>query len=155
MKKTFLLIATFFIVQNLKAQVTSGLFAEWLFNDGTADATVGGVDGVINNAYQDYDRFGCLNHSFRFVPDDYSNIDFGNNYNTQFATPDKSFSISLWFKMESEGLINRTIFNKNGHSFCGDNQRQFHVNINADGKVSFGFYSSLSYGNLTLVQGNT
>ncbi|WP_169736052.1 T9SS type A sorting domain-containing protein [Crocinitomix catalasitica] len=129
------------------SQVTDGLFAEYLFNDGTADATVGDVDGVVSNAYLANDRFGCPGKAYNFVTGDQSVIGLGNNFNDEFATPDLSWSVSAWVKLSDRSANNSFILAKygsDGPNGCDEHQRQFIIRKSPAGKISLTFYSRLT-----------
>jgi hypothetical protein len=128
-------------------QVYDGLFAEFLFDDATANATVGDIDGIISNAYSDYDRFGCPNRAFKFIPGDDSYIDLGNNFNDVFAKADTSWSVSFWCQLTTPTATNSFVLAKygfDGPNGCGEHQRQFIIRKSPAGHMSLTYYSVLT-----------
>ena len=140
---------------SVHSQVTDGLFAEYLFNDGTANATVGGIDGTINNAYPAIDRFGCPDRAMEFVPADESTISFGDSFDEYMAVADSSFSISIWFKVRSTAPDDHLMLTKYAHSFCGEEERQIVLRRYSDGVIGFLYYTSLPWGQMRWIQGST
>lgn len=92
----FLLAATAF----LQAQVSNGLVAKYSFDNGNADDEVGVVDGTVNNAVLDEDRFGNMNKSYRFDGQ-------GSNGHILLSDPIISlttdFTITHWFYVNAVG----------------------------------------------------
>lgn len=84
-------IFTSFFVQS---QVTTGLVANYSFNNGNANDEAGANNGVVNGAILTADRFGNANKAYSFSGSDY--IDCGNGTSIQNLTT--AYSISAWFK---------------------------------------------------------
>ncbi|MBD3636127.1 MAG: T9SS type A sorting domain-containing protein [Crocinitomicaceae bacterium] len=118
--------------------MTQGLFAEYLFNNGSLIPSVGSVIPINTNASSASDRFGCPHNAMTFSGNAY--LDFGDSFDNYFTANDSSFSISLWFKLFNAGSVSHAIFQKSADGVCGESQREMGVVIGPTQKLRIGIY---------------
>ncbi len=94
MIKQLLLTTAIFTSFLSQSQVTSGLVANYSFNNGNANDEAGTNNGIVNGATLTADRFGNANKAYSFDGNDY--IDCGNGTSIQNLTT--AYSISAWFQ---------------------------------------------------------
>lgn len=145
----------FFIGHSSHAQLNVGLEAQYYFNNGNANADVGGINGVVNNATLTDDRFGCPNSAYNFDPALNSGISLGDNFDNIISGPDTQFSLSFWFNTLGNDNTDAPMFVKYGHSPCSEDQRQYGFELSSANKFSFVFASTLGGVNFIEVEGNT
>jgi len=137
------------------SQLSNGLVAKYYFNNGNTLADVGGIDGIGSNVTLEVDRFGCRNRAYRFDRLLTSFISLGDNFDNIISGPDKQFSISFWFNSEGSDNTDNPMFAKYSTSACGEDQRQFGIELNGDNRISMNLTSTLPYGSTIVVQGST
>lgn len=97
MKTILNTIALLAITSFAGAQVTSGLVANYSFNNGNANDDAGGINGTVSGASLTSDRFGNPNKAYLFNGNAFINC--GNP--SAVASLTTAYSISAWFKRSS------------------------------------------------------
>ena len=97
------------------------LVGHWSFDQGTAAADVGGVNGTVVGAATAPDRFGCPDRAF-FLDGTGNHLKFGNILGNQLSGAGVQFSIGLWIRPDSSHS-DAALLSKFSQSPCGSNQR--------------------------------
>lgn len=129
----------------------SNLVAKFYFDEGDVNDDLGNLQGERYNTKLTNDRFGCKNHAIFFENQNQAFVNFGDVLDTIFATPDTSFAFSFWLSRAGGGNSG-IILSKNSDSNCGENGRQFSLNITSTGKLQFVSHYSLGLGNYDISQ---
>lgn len=153
-KKLLLSILISFLIANTTfAQVTQGLFAEYLFNDGTVNPTVGTVIPVNNNVTAATDRFGCPDRAMEFTNNAY--LALGDVYDNYFTPDDSAFSISMWFKKYNAADHTLAMFQKSSDGFCSEDEREMGLMLRSTLVLTFGVFFTGDLNNFIVVDAST
>lgn len=97
------------------------LVGHWSFDQGSAAADVGGVNGTVVGAATTPDRFGCPDRAY-VLDGTGAHLKFGNILGNQLSGNGVQFSIGLWVRPDSVHS-DAAILSKFSQSPCGSNQR--------------------------------
>jgi len=155
MKKIIMVLVALIGAQNImNAQISlgTGVALSYPFTGNANDASGNGHHGVVTGATLTTDRFGNANQAYHFNGStDFINC--GNILNSVFAGVGNKFSISVWVKPDVY-MTNNMILAKIADGACSEDQRQFYFRL-WNGKVMFGYSSTLYTGNYRYPTGST
>ncbi|MDQ3049127.1 MAG: T9SS type A sorting domain-containing protein [Bacteroidota bacterium] len=152
--KKITLLALVLLAFGSQAQISlgTGVALSYTFTGNANDGSGNAFHGTVVGATLTTDRFSNPNQAYDFNGStDY--INSGNILNSVFAGTGNKFSISVWVK-PADYMANNMIMAKIADGACSEDERQFYFRL-WNGKIMFGYSSSLITGNYRYPTGST